>query len=407
MKSSRLKKQIVFLILAAASALGAASRSHADVDLRRASYIHYWMDVPKLLRTYNSRAMQNGLFGFGWCSDLDLKLRVSQNKIEFLDCRWPEPIRFQSTDRPAVFISERPYWMLTLSGQTIRLTSAFGENLKFTLQGRFEERDDTDGSSLRVRRDKAGNITTLETSQDGRRTRIQVLVNHTLGKVMTLKTAGRPPIRFTYAGLNLVKVQSGSEKALRYSYDDTANLIKVEYPDGTFDRMDYDKGRDRIVRIKDRKGCDLRLSYSTLSLAQNRFRIRTRSLCHGTSTSRSIDLQYTEEAGHTQLSEARFHRSGKVVSILFDKRWARPKQITMDGRSLHYSYDEHGRVDTVWSDALHKLRAVYSPDGQIETYKNIAPREALPREIASASSKLIRDAINMQPWLHPFQKEAP
>lgn len=402
MKPSRLKKQIVVLILATASALGAASRSHADVDLRRASYIHYWMDVPKLLRTYNSRAMQNGLFGFGWCSDLDLKLHVSQNKIEFLDCRWPTPIRFQSTDRPGVFISEHPSWTLTLSGQAIRLKSAFGETLKFTLQGRFEERDDADGSSLSVRRDKAGNITTLEISQNGRTTRVQVLINHALGKVMTLKVGGRPPIRFTYNGLNLVKVQSHPKKALRYSYDDTANLIKIEYPDGTFDRMDYDKGKDRIARIRDRKGCDLRLSYNTLNIAQNRFRIRTHSLCHGTSTSRSIDLQYTEERGHTRLAEARFHRNGKVVSILFDKRWARPRQITMGGKSMHYSYDEQGRVETVWADASYRLRPVYSPDGQIETYKTVAPRE-----IASASSKLIRDAIKMQPWLHPFQKETP
>ena len=54
-----------------------SAQAHALVDMKNANYSNTWidMDVPgsgydlKIVRTYNSRSLFNGMFGFGWCSD--------------------------------------------------------------------------------------------------------------------------------------------------------------------------------------------------------------------------------------------------------------------------------------------------------------------------------------------------
>ncbi len=54
----------------------------ATVDMKNANFTDDWVDLKfpstgfnlSVERTYHSRILYNGMFGFGWCSDLEQKL---------------------------------------------------------------------------------------------------------------------------------------------------------------------------------------------------------------------------------------------------------------------------------------------------------------------------------------------
>src|SRR5688572_4836739 len=69
--------------------------AHALIDMRNANYSESWVDLQikgsaydlKVQRTYNSRTLFNGIFGFGWCSDFETKLKVTaENTLRVTEC---------------------------------------------------------------------------------------------------------------------------------------------------------------------------------------------------------------------------------------------------------------------------------------------------------------------------------
>ena len=67
----------------------------AIVDMKSANYSESWTDliVPgvgydlRVNRTYNSRSLFNGLFGFGWCSDYETKIDVTtEGNLRLTEC---------------------------------------------------------------------------------------------------------------------------------------------------------------------------------------------------------------------------------------------------------------------------------------------------------------------------------
>ncbi|MEQ1663892.1 MAG: DUF6531 domain-containing protein, partial [Bdellovibrionales bacterium] len=67
----------------------------ALVDMRNANYSDTWTDLQvrgpgynlALKRSYNSRTLYNGMFGFGWCTDFETKLEVTpENNLRITQC---------------------------------------------------------------------------------------------------------------------------------------------------------------------------------------------------------------------------------------------------------------------------------------------------------------------------------
>src|SRR5437868_12695089 len=84
-----MKRALLVLLLLA------GIQSHALVDMKNANYSNTWidMDVPgsgydlKVVRTYNSRSLFNGMFGFGWCSDFETSMEVNaEGNIKVKEC---------------------------------------------------------------------------------------------------------------------------------------------------------------------------------------------------------------------------------------------------------------------------------------------------------------------------------
>src|SRR5580704_195489 len=70
-------------------------KSYALVDMRNANYSDNWTDLEvksagydlKVQRTYNSRTLYNGMFGFAWCTDFETSLKITpENTLKVTDC---------------------------------------------------------------------------------------------------------------------------------------------------------------------------------------------------------------------------------------------------------------------------------------------------------------------------------
>lgn len=85
-----MKRASFFILL-----FGLPSLSYAIVDMKSANYSESWTDliVPgigydlRVNRTYNSRSLFNGIFGFGWCSDFETKIEVTpESNVKLTEC---------------------------------------------------------------------------------------------------------------------------------------------------------------------------------------------------------------------------------------------------------------------------------------------------------------------------------
>jgi hypothetical protein len=70
-------------------------RAVAVVDMKNANYSNTWIDliVPgtgydlKISRTYNSRTLFSGMFGYGWCSEFETSIAItSENNLRLTEC---------------------------------------------------------------------------------------------------------------------------------------------------------------------------------------------------------------------------------------------------------------------------------------------------------------------------------
>jgi hypothetical protein len=68
--------------------------ANAIVDMKNANYSNTWVDIEipgsgyelKISRTYNSRSLINGIFGFGWCSDFETRLeKTAEGNLKLVE----------------------------------------------------------------------------------------------------------------------------------------------------------------------------------------------------------------------------------------------------------------------------------------------------------------------------------
>jgi len=85
----------VLVTISTVIGLGMSPAANAMVDMRNANYSNSWVDLElsgsgydlRVSRTYNSRTLFNGIFGFGWCSDFETKLEVTpEANLKMTEC---------------------------------------------------------------------------------------------------------------------------------------------------------------------------------------------------------------------------------------------------------------------------------------------------------------------------------
>src|SRR5437868_7108362 len=314
-----MKRALLVLLLLA------GIQSHALVDMKNANYSNTWIDmeVPgsgfdlKVVRTYNSRSLFNGIFGFGWCSDFETSLEVTgDSNIKIKECGGGQEIIFsphemtkKDVDATITTIiskmkadkkvgqSEAYYKEMAtklFEDDNLRsdyahqygIQTAVKEGTKYFAKGREVEhivfnktyytRTLVDGSAQRFNLqgklthiyDKNGNFLKLEYDKDllkevndnnSRRLVFKFFPNK---KIKTVTGPNGLLAEYRFSNLDdLASVRNAWSKVYNYEYDDLHNLTKAQWPDKTFVSLKYDKKNDWVISYTDREKCTETYNY--------------------------------------------------------------------------------------------------------------------------------------------------
>jgi hypothetical protein len=97
-------RTILLAALVAGTTFAGISQVHATVDMKNANYTESWIDIQitgsgyalRVQRTYNSRSVFNGMFGFGWCSDFETSITKNpEGHLKLQECGAGQEITFR------------------------------------------------------------------------------------------------------------------------------------------------------------------------------------------------------------------------------------------------------------------------------------------------------------------------
>ncbi|HEX7674709.1 MAG TPA: DUF6531 domain-containing protein [Bdellovibrio sp.] len=412
-----------------------SAQAHALVDMKNANYSNTWidMDVPgsgydlKIVRTYNSRSLFNGMFGFGWCSDFETTMEVTaEGNLKVKECGGglevtfsPREVSRADVDKTINSIitkmrAERKVgvteaYLNTLKTQLVEddntrselaakygLTPPVREGTKFYANGREVEhfvfnktyytRNLPDGSAQRFSPqgklthiyDKNGNYLKFTYDKDviaqiednnGRRLTFKYYQNK---KVKSITGPNGLMADYKFANLDdLASVKNAWLKTYTYEYDDLHNLTKATWPDKTFVALKYDKKNDWVIGFADRDKCVESYKYEfATNDPKNHYWSTVKKVC-GKET--VADNKY--EFWHAQRPDGQYYLqrvattvNGNVTDITYHEVFGKPTSIRRNTDRISYEYYPDGLVKT---KATAAMRMSYDYDPKVKKVSEV------------------------------------
>ena len=291
----------------------------AVVNMRNGSYIESWVDFVdpqagyeiKIQRFYNSRSLFDGLFGYGWCSDIETQLEIlSDGTLDLTECGgglkvtyYPGSFDFRTPGKTSDAIIRKlkannkikeknikkfktelmsntkmrfEYAVrlgLANTGKTKNVKTVFQSRSKgmeyITFDGYSYQRKKFDGVVEKFNRkgklikitNSMGDFVKLEykgsklsylIDNKGRRLNFSYSRSGRLNRIYN----GRGyQAAYQFQGDNLMAMKNIWGKVYTYSYDNQHNLTRVGFPDKTSIKMDYDIANDWVKSYTNRRGC--------------------------------------------------------------------------------------------------------------------------------------------------------
>lgn len=305
----RLLLSLIFVISTSFSA-------HAVVDMKNAAFSDYWVDmmIPgnnyllKVSRYYSSRSLFSGIFGFGWCSNLETRLDVTmEGNLILTECGTSSAVFYPANYNTSLIGDAVDKIIAALKQKNPAKGKKFYDDLKISLltdyklrsqmaaeagfkimptrntaylaNGRDSEkiiydgggyvRNLADGSSERF--DNRGKLVQFT---DKNRSFLKLTYSNDLpsqiidnqGRKITLAYSLERKVRsisgpsglntsYKFNGENLVSVTNAWKNTYTYAYDSGHNLTRINLPDGTFKAISYNEAKDWVKDFKDRDGC--------------------------------------------------------------------------------------------------------------------------------------------------------
>lgn len=389
-------------------------KSFAVVDMKSANYAETYTDleVPgigydlRVTRTYNSRSIFNGMFGFGWCSDFETKIDVTpENALKLTECGGgveinflPKNFKANSSDstiskiiaqlkkkRPDLkdsylkglakemeantFMREEFARRLDIKGSVAAGTVFYAngkESENITLNGGSYKRTLSDGTyqlfdaktgRLTHMYDKNGNYLKLAWGKDG-----LLGVADNMGRKLTFKLdptskkvaliIGPQKLTATYKtkGDNLEEVKNAKGEVFKYDYDELHNLTRINLPDKTYKSLTYNKDKDWVTSFRNPKGCIESYDYFLGKPdPKSYFKSTVVKKC-----GKEITNQSSYEFFHKQRQDGLglyLHRvktvnNGAVTDITYHPVFGKPLTILENGEKTEYAYYSNGYVYT-------------------------------------------------------------
>lgn len=400
---------------------------NALVDMKNANYSNTWidMDVPgsgydlKIVRTYNSRSLFNGMFGFGWCSDFETSMEVNaEGNIKVKECGGGLEVTFSPREVARkdieatiaqitakmkaekkvgvteAYINNLKTQLLEDDNQRSEMASKYGitvpvkEGTKFFANGRevehfvfnktFYTRNLPDGSSQRFNTngnlthiyDKNGNFLKFEYDKDtiasiqdnnGRKLSFKYYQNK---KVKTIVGPNGLMAEYKFANLDdLASVKNAWLKNYTYEYDELHNLTKATWPDKTFVAVKYDKKNDWVISFTDRDACVEAYAYEfSQKDPKNHYWSTVKKTC-----GKEVMADNKYEFWHQQRADGQYFLqrvmttvNGNVTDITYHDIFGKPVSIRRNTDRISYEYYPDGLVKVKAAPNL-KLEFDYEP----------------------------------------------
>ena len=288
------------------------------VDTRSAGYSKTFKDFEKeglsIERSYNSRSLYNGLFGFGWCSNMETRLdTLPDGSIKSVECGGGmEIIYFPKNKVPNVnlyvkhilrgvkkkkpLLSEKK--LATLKKDLLEsenLRAAFMESLdikgktpqagiKHYAEGRFGEyiipnskgyirylpigvKETFNREGLLVKSSNSQGHIEIEWKpnkiqvMDQRGRRLIFYLGKKGGKIKKAVFGSKVVASYKHDGEDLIEARNNYGETYKYKYDSLHNLTKITYPDKTYEGLTYNVKKDWVTGFRDRRACQESYDY--------------------------------------------------------------------------------------------------------------------------------------------------
>lgn len=289
--------------------------SFALVNLKDASLVKTWIDFDGskyhtalvLERTYSSRSLSRGIFGFGWCSNLDLRLDVvSPDEIAIDRCTersiyWRRGEKWVDPTRPSEILEK--------AGKDYVLIKD-GTRLSFEGQGRLLGWENRLGKvKISYRNDK---IDKLEDPIRKWALRFSYRANH-----LEIALPHNHKLAYEISGDDLETVHVDGRLRTRFTYDEDHNLTEIFDQNHQREIYTYDREKDQLISFQRKDGCieiyDYRgTSLNLVSEAIESCQGRRRALAHNEFIFRK------NRTGGLYLERLRTRASGSSFEIQFD-----------------------------------------------------------------------------------------
>lgn len=399
----------------------------ALVDMKNANYSNTWtdMDVPgsgynlKIVRTYNSRSLFNGMFGFGWCSDFETSMEVTpEGNLRVTECGGGMEVTFSPREvtkkdidatiatiitkikeRKKVGITESMLANLKLQlvdddslrseyAKEYGISVPVREGTKFFANGREVEnfeankgyytRNLPDGSSQRFNMqgklthiyDKNGNFLKFEYDKDvvaniqdnnGRRLNFKYYQNK---KVKSITGPNGLNVEYKFANLDdLSSVKNAWKFTYTYSYDELHNLTQANWPDKTSIVIKYDKKNDWVTSFTDRDKCVESYKYEFSDKdPKNHYWSSVKKTCgKEVVADNKYEFWYQTRAdGKSFLQRVMTTVSGNITDISYHEVFGKPTSIRRNDERVTFEYYPDGLVK-VKAGANSKMEFAYDP----------------------------------------------
>jgi|GEM_PF-6371578 len=277
---------VVFLFTVSFSNLGLAY----FVDTNNMNLAVSWVDIESdqvvLKRTYNSRSLYQGLFGFGWCSTLETILQIDRAEdvdvpIRMIICGAGTEIEFDSRGNgfsaSCAHCPDITYEVSKVQDGW-RVSANDGEVYDFSEDGYLVggvAKNDQEGGLLEFSIDyQFGKPNRVSYSSGA-----DIFFRFNYGGFVSEVESDDVLLQYEYRNGDLVSVTEKTGRAHHYAYDDLHNLVSITFPDETQISFTYNVWKDWIATATNRNGCVE--TYSAQAFSRIRYTTSLRGLCDG------------------------------------------------------------------------------------------------------------------------------
>jgi len=380
----------------------------ALVDMKNATFSDHWVDlmVPgnnltlKVSRTYSSRSLFSGIFGFGWCSNIESKLDITLEgnlvltecgsaSVSFYPANYNTQLINESVEKIIALLKQKDsskgkkhfddlkeqlrtdHKMRTQMAGEVGFKIPALKNTVFLANGREVEKITYDGANY-VR--NLGDGSSQKFDAGGRLILIDergkaflklayagdlpVMITDNMGKKLTftyypekkVRQIGGPnglTAKYQFQSENLVSVTNAWQNAYTYTYDSSHNLTRINMADGTFKTITYTETKDWVKEFRDRDGCvenyDFTMSQDNPKDHYWSTAVRT---CKGKQVFKSrYEFWYQMRPDKEKyLSRVLTEKNNQVLDISYHQDFAKPIAIRKNADVTTFQYLSNGFI---------------------------------------------------------------